>query len=128
MGQVQGLVVGACGEASEPLHSLIFHLATSRVRVSGPQLGKRGQPRTEVAEMAINTAFLRRTLSVCAVRGQASTLLGRLEVLGPGTAAAAQRRNTALQLERVWGNQRRAHALTVTQGRALVRRGQFKLD
>ena len=40
---VKGLVVGAFGEGSEDLHMLIHHLATSRVRVDGPQKGKRGQ-------------------------------------------------------------------------------------
>ena len=61
------------------------------------------------------------------MRGQASTLLGRLEVLGPGTAAAAKRRSYALHLERCVGGQRRPEALSVAQGRALVRRGHFNL-
>ena len=53
--------MGAFGEGSEDLHSLIHQLAVSRVRVAWPQKGKRGQVRTEEAEMAITTAFLRRT-------------------------------------------------------------------
>ena len=83
MGEVKGVVVGAFGEGSEDLHSLIHHLAISRVRVAGPQKGKRGQERTEEAELAITTSFLRRTLSVVGVRAQAKLLLGRLEVIGP---------------------------------------------
>ena len=43
LGKVQGIVVGAFGEGSDDLHSLIHHLAESRVRVAGPQLGRRGQ-------------------------------------------------------------------------------------
>ena len=39
LGEVKGVVVGAFGEGSEDLHSLIHHLATSRVRVAGPQKG-----------------------------------------------------------------------------------------
>ena len=97
------------------------------MRVAGPQVGRRGQVRQEAAEVAINTGFLRRTLSVCGVRGQAFTLLGRLEVLGPGAAAAARRRGYTLHLERQWANQRRAEALSVAQGRAIVRRGHFML-
>ena len=67
MGSVEGIVVGAFGEGSDALHSLIHHLALSRVRVAGPQLVKRGQVSKEEAEIAITTSFLRRTLSVCGV-------------------------------------------------------------
>ena len=72
-----GTVVGAFGEASDDLHSLLHHLAVSRVRYAGPQVGRRGQVRTEEAEIALTTAFLRKSLSVCTVRGQARLLLGR---------------------------------------------------
>ena len=64
---------------------------------------------------------------VCGVRGQARVLLGRLDVIGPGAAAAAGRRNFALQLERRWALQRRADALSALQGRNILRRGHFKL-
>ena len=128
LGKVYGIVVGAFGEASDDVHSLIHHLAVSRVRYAGPQVGRRGQVRIEEAEIALTTSFLRKSLSVCAVRGQARLLLGRLEVIGPGGAAAAVRRNNALQLERRWANQRRADALSILQGRAILRRGHFKLD
>ena len=121
-------MVGAFGEGSQPLHELIHQLAISRVRVAGPKIGKKGQLRSEQAEIAITTSFLRRTLSVCGVKGQSSTLLGRLESLGPGTAAAFRRRNNALQLERTWAALRRSHALSVEQGRAILKRGHFKLD
>jgi hypothetical protein len=72
--------------------------------------------------------FLRRTLSVCAVKAQAFSLLGRLESLSTGTSEAAKRRSRALQLERVWGNLRRAHTLSVKQGQTILRRGQFKMN
>ena len=81
--------------------------------------------RTEDAEIALTTSFLRKSLSVCAVRSAARLLLGRLEVIGPGGAAAALRRNNALQLERRWANQRRADALCILQGRSILRRGHF---
>ena len=128
LGDVKGVVVGAFGEGSDDLHALIHHLASSRVRVAGPQKGKRGQVRSEQAELALTTAFLRRTLSLVGVRSQARLLLGRLEVIGPGAAAAAGRRNFALQQERIWANQRRADALSRLQGRALLRRGHFKAN
>lgn len=130
LGEVKGLVVGAFGEGSEDLHTLIHHLATSRVRVAGPQRGKRGQVRTEEAELAITTSFLRRTISVAGVRAQAKLLLSRLEVIGPvtGVAAAAGRRSLALNLERIVANQRRADLLSRLQGKALLGRGHFKTD
>ena len=128
--QTQNLVVGAFGEGSEDLHTLIHHLATSRVRVAGPQKGKRGQVRSEEAELAITTSFLRRTLSLAGVRAQSKLLLSRLEVIGPvaGANAAAGRRSNALNLERRMANQRRADQLSRMQGKALLRRGQFKID
>ena len=130
LGNVKGLVVGAFGEGSEDLHTLIHHLATSRVRVAGPQKGKRGQVRSEEAELAITTSFLRRTLSMAGVRAQSKLLLSRLEVIGPvaGANAAVGRRSYALNLERRMANQRRADQLSRIQGKALLRRGQFKID
>ena len=76
-------MVGAFGEGSEHLHNLVHHLAVSRVQVAGPQKGRRGQVRSEEAELAITTSFLRRTLSLVGFRAQARLLLGRLEVIGP---------------------------------------------
>ena len=76
--------------------------------------------RTEEAELASTTAFLRRTLSIVGVRAQAK-LLGRLEVIGPGAEAAAGRRNYSLNLERIWAKQRRADQISRLQGKALLR-------
>ena len=128
MGEVKGLVLGAFGEASEATHSLIHHLAESRVRVAGPQLGRRGQMRSEEAEIALATSFLRRTLSISAVKGQAFSLLGRLEGLGPGAAGAARRRSFANMMELRWRNLRQAQALSVRQGRDILRRGQLHIE
>ena len=76
----------------------------------------------------ITLNVLRRTLSVVGVRAQSRLLLGRLEVIGPRAAAAAGRPNYALNLERIWANQRRADALSRLQGKALLRRGHFKTN
>ena len=103
-------------------------IAASRVQYAGPQKGRRGQLRSVEAEIALSTSFLRKTLSVCAVRGQARVLLGRLDVMGPGAAAAAMRRNNALLLERRWAQQRRADCLSNLLGKTLLRRGHFKID
>ena len=98
LGEVRGIVVGVFGEGSEHLHNLIHNLAVSRVQVAGPQKGRRGQVPSEEAELA--TSFSRRTLSLVGIRAQARLLLGWLEVIGPGTATTAGRRNLALQMER----------------------------
>ena len=52
----------------------MYHLAVSRVRVAGPQRGRRGQFWEEQAETALKTTFLRRTVSVCGVKAQAFSL------------------------------------------------------
>ena len=95
-------------------------MAISRVRVAGPEKGRRGQVRTEEAELALTTALLRRTLSIVGVRAQAKLLLGRLKVIGPGAEAAAGRRNYSLNLERIWAKQRRADQISRLQGKALA--------
>ena len=110
LGRVHGIVVGAFGEASDDLHSLIHHLAVSRVRFAGPQMGRRGQVRTEKAEIALAASFLRKSLSECAVRSQAELLLRRLE----------EEKYNALHLKRRWAQQRRADALSTLQGRSIL--------
>ena len=62
-----------------------------------------------------------------AVKGQAFSLLGRLEGLGTG-AAALGRRSFAAHQEEMWSRQRQAHALFIKQGRDLLRRGQFYMN
>ena len=45
-----GMVFGSFGEASESVHSLVDALATSRVRVAGPQRGRKGVFKSEEGE------------------------------------------------------------------------------
>ena len=125
---VQGIVFGSFGEASEAVHSLVEALATSRVRVAGPQKGRRGVVRSEEGEKSIAVGFIRRTLSLAGIRAQSHSLLGRLEGLGRGVTAAMGRRNEALQLERVWLRERKATALSLRNGHNILRRGFAKLD
>ena len=127
MGEVKGIVFGGFGECSDALHKLIYELAVSRVKVAGPQLGKRGQVRSEQAEIAINTAMLRRAFSVCSIKAQTSSLLSRLEMIGKNTADSIKRRNFSLQQEVRWSQMRQAHAISLKQAKSLLRKGQFKL-
>ena len=128
LGEVEGIVAGQFGEVSEATHSLVAALATSRVRVAGPTTGKRGRLRSEDAERAMAVSALRRRLGVMAVRCQASSLLGRLETLGPGGTAALGRRQQAAGLGRMWQKETRANELAARQGWRMLRSGFAKTD
>ena len=128
LGEVHGIVAGNFGEVSQQTHSLLASLATSRVRVAGPSRGRRGHLRSEEGERAIAISALRRRLGVLTVRCQALSLLGRLEVLGPGTAAAAGRRWHAGELERCWRREQQADNLARLSGHLAYRSGFAKTD
>ena len=128
LGEVRGIVSGGFGEVSEDTHSLLASLATCRVRVAGPSRGRRGHLRSEEGERAMAISALRRRLGVLTVRIQAYSLLGRLEVLGPGTAAAAGRRWQAAELERSWRKEQQAHTLARLSGRRAYRSGFAKME
>ena len=84
--------------------------------------------RTEEGEKSIVVSYIRRTLSLAAIRAQSHSLLGRLEGLGRGETAAMGRREEALELERVWRRERMATALRFRNGFNILRRGFAKLD
>ena len=128
LGTVRGIVCGNWGEVSEDTHALISALANSRVRVAGPSMGKRGRMRGEEAERAMIVGYIRRKVGVATIRAQCMSLLGRLEVLGPGSTAAANRRREAAELERSWKLAQQAHMLSVKQGWAIHRTGFAKTD
>ena len=126
-GSVQGLVFGNHGEVSEATHNLLNTMATSRVRVAGPQKGKKGVMRSEEGEKAVVVGQIRKRVSVAAVRAQCQSLLVRLEVIGPGSPAAAGRRRFAEEQERRCRRERQAIVLSERQGQNFVRRGFAKL-
>ena len=128
LGEVRGIVSGNFGEVSEDTHALVAALATCRVRVAGVSRGRKGMMRTEEGERSLAISGLRRRLGVLTVKCQAHSLLGRLEVLGPGAAAAAGRRWQAAELERCWRKEERAHTLVTAQGWRSYRTGFGKLD
>ena len=128
LGEVRGIVSGNFGEISEDTQSLLAPLATSRVRVAGPSRGRRGHLRTEEGERAVAMSALRRRLGVLTVRCQSHSLLGRLEVLGPGMVAAAGRRWQATELENCWRREQRAHTLARLSGQRAYRSGFAKMD
>ena len=128
LGDVRGVVAGQFGEVSEDTHLLVSALATSRVRVAGPARSRRGRMRTEEGERSIAISSIRRRLGVMTVRCQANSLLGRLESLGGGGAAAAGRRSYAAQMEKTFRNETRAHDLAIRQGWRIQRSGFAKHD
>ena len=96
--------------------------------MAGPQRGRKGVVRSEEGEKSIAVSFIRRTLSLAAIRAQSHSLLGRMEGLGRGVTAAMGRRKEALELERVWLRERKANALSLKNGFNILRRGLAKLD
>ena len=73
-------------------------------------------------------SYIRRRVSVAAVKVQCHSSLGRLEVLGPGTASAAGRRRWAQVQEQRWRRDRQAMLLSERQGRSILHREFAKLD
>ena len=59
------------------------------------------------------------------VKAQGHTLLGRLELIGPGTAAAAGRRREAQVQEQRWRRARPAMLLSERQRGDIIRRGML---
>ena len=55
-------------------------------------------------------------------------MLGRLETLGPGGAAALRRRQQAAELERTWQRESRAQMQAARDGFRGLRSGFAKLD
>ena len=123
-----GIVAGNFGEVSEDTHLLLDALATCRVRTAGTSLGRRGHLRSEEGERAVAIAALRRRLGVMTVRCQASSLLGRMETLGPGGAAAAGRRQYAADVAARWRRESRAFEHATGEGWRIHRTGFAKLS
>ena len=128
LGEVRGIVSGSFGEVSEHTHALLAALATYRVRMAGVSRGKKGHLRTEEGERSLAIAGLRRKLGVLTARIQVHSLLGRLEVLGPGAGAAIGRRWQQAELERAWRREESSHRLATSQGWRSYRTGFAKVD
>ena len=125
--RVQGLVFGAFGEASEPLHRLVDHLADSRVNVARPQTGKHGQERTAVGEKAAVVGQLRRNLSVAAIHSQCLSLHGRLETLAPGPRECAKQGDRDVQHSWAMDRERQANSEALRH-QSFLRKGFGKVD
>ena len=123
-GDINGLVVGAFGEGSEDLHTLVQIIAEARVTAMGLA---RGRPGTE-AELGLVVGQVRRMLSTTSIRAQAERLLARMSWVGEGVGQAAKRRGWAAAEEERMRKEREAQWLGRVRGRNIVERGQFLLD
>ena len=87
-GDLLGLVVGAWGEGSEDLHTLVQVLAQSKVDSVGKA---RGRPASD-SELSIAVGQVRRRLSVACVRANMNCLITRMSLLGMPAKQAQGRR------------------------------------
>ena len=126
--RVRGLVFGAFGEASLPVHQLVDSLATSRVSVAAPQRGRMGVERSEAGERAIVVGQVRRKLSIASIRAQCISLHGRLELIGAGLAEATARRSAALAMAHTMERDRDTFLQTLRAPQHGIRRGIGKID
>ena len=117
--ELRSLVIGQFGEVSLALHSLIEDLARARANYLSRTLGR---PASD-SELGSITAQLRRLLSTCFVRTQATCLLTRLGHLGPEARSAAQRRTQRMRQEETLRKEMKAYHQAYIRGR----RGKGKI-
>ena len=84
--------------------------------------------RADEGEKALAVSYIRKRVSVAAVKSQCHTLLGRQEVLGPGAAAAAGRRREATAQEKKWKRAGQVMLLSERQERNIICMGFALLD
>ena len=117
-------MVGAFGEGSEDLHTLVQTMAESKVNAMGLARGREGTD----AELGIVVGQIRRMLSTAGIRAQAQCLLTRMANVGEGVGEAAKRRHWAAVEEEKMRRERMAQWIGRARGRNIVRRGQFLLE
>ena len=119
------LVSGPNAEFSGDTHELLQVMADCKAQY---QCRSQGLEESEW-RVASNLCYLRRQLSVCAVRSVADSLFCRLQQagVGPGRGArlAAQRRALAMAQQERGRKERAAHWLQHTRGHRVLQRGQF---
>ena len=98
-------------------------------QISGQKkLAKASDWKSEEGGRTVVISSLRRQLSVMVVKFQASSLLGRLETLGPGGTVALRRRQQAAELGRSWQMENRAQLQSDRDRFRGLRSGFAKLD
>ena len=132
--RVRGLVFGAFGEVSQPVHQLIDALGTSRVAVARPQRARMGLETqgkgdsTVMGESAIMVGQIRRRLSMAPLRAQCLSLHSRLEVMGTGLKEAVARRAAGLAMDHSMEQGRMSFLQTLRQPQRGIRSGFSKVE
>ena len=119
-GKLEGLVVGAWGDCSKDLHSMVKVLGETKVAVQARATGREASDN----ELGIIISQIRKYLSTAFVRAQSLCLINRLAHLGEGAKAAAGRRSMAKRLEVGRRREREAHYEAHIRGMGLSRVGQ----
>ena len=114
------LVWGGMREGSQDVHSMVGILAESRVRA----LELRGE-RPGLFQMGQEVSWIRRRLSVVAIKAANNCLLGRVSQVGEGSGLAARRREMQRQEEVCMRNQEDADRAVRISSQEIVKRGMF---
>ena len=121
-------VLAKTGECSEDVHQRVQSLAEAKVAKADTEPGYRALGKSREAQLSAEVAFLRRRLSITAVKEQARLLIDRLQLLGEGAGQAARRRDFAERSRRAEARERRAQQVCLMQGSAIRRSGFALLD
>ena len=108
------------------MHALIHTMVESRMMVVGQQAGRPGKAKSLDGLKSQLVGSVRRQVSFLAARANARLLVSRMEShVGQGAGEAAKRRQLAATMERQQVRERQAQALSLSQGRSILRRGCF---
>ena len=105
------------------MHDLVQRQAEARIASAETLPGQRRPTRSRAAGKAEPVSYIRRSLSVTALRAQVKFLLDRLRLLGDGAGEADRRRARAVQLEAAAFLERRTQGVAFIQGRNARRLG-----
>ena len=123
LGELQCLVLGQFGEASQHIHDLLEKIASLKAQSLSRS---RGRPVSD-QERALILHQYRRRLSITAVRAQAQCLLARTGHLNQGARDAAGRRKEVREQVERGKLDRAAHYEAHIRGRRIFNRGRLHL-
>ena len=116
-GKLLCLVMGTFQEGSKDLHSLLEHIADSKLKAWGFARGREG------SERSVILMNLRRELSTAGAKAQSACILGRVARMGEGHRLAAKRRVWVRREDELRQEASRAHWLANIRGRGIIRGG-----
>ena len=114
-GKLEWFVVGAWGEGSKDLHSLVKTISDTKVSAMARALGREASDK----ELGLVVTQVRKYLSVAFVGAQSLCLVNWLGFIGEGAKAAAGRRELIKKLEEGRKPERQAHFLAHVRGQSV---------